>query len=324
MLRINKVAAVFVALTLGLTACGGGGGGGGGSVSGPTYTGNTDPVALDSTNAEPIGKSAADAAGKAVGAEPATGSSIFAIETESGVSVPTEETTNLTLLIARKALEEIEAAGSGQSSNSVVGATITADQLNQDMQTNEFCGGSITVPDNTNVQGETLDITMTFNNLCYDDGVNPQVTMNGTIRLIDNGTSSTVIFSNLTMTVEGGESYTLNASSTCDSMGECEVDFEGSDGTTYRMGNMSVSGDDSSGYLVSGTFYHPDYGSVEMSTDVSNRLYFNCPSAPQPSSGILNFVGDGGTQGSIEFVDCNSYNYCYDSGLGPVCNGGTW
>lgn len=322
-MKINiRLATIGVALTLGLTACGGGGGGGSNGVTGPSYSGNTDPVAIDSSNAEPIGKSAADAASQAVGAEPATASGLFAVELE-GTTLPTNETTNLTIMIARKAVQEIQSSDSQQSSSSVVGATITAAQLNQEMQTSEFCGGSITVPDNVDTSGSTLDITMTFNNLCYDDGVNPQVTMNGTIRLIDSQTSSTVIFSNLTMSIAGGESITLNASSTCDSMGACSVDFEGSDGTTYRVANMNVSGDSVSGYLVDGTFYHPDFGSVEISTDLSNRLFFNC-TGPQPSQGIIDFMGTGGTMGTIQFLDCDTYNYCYDTGSGPVCADGTW
>lgn len=323
MFKHSKLAAMYVALMFTLTACGGGGGGGSNGVTGPSYSGSTSPATVDSSNAETLGKAAADAAAQTVGSEAATGSSLFSVVVDSNTSIPSVETTTLTLEIIHNALGEVQAASSAQEQNTVAGATITAADLNVEIGTNEFCGGSITVPDDVNTNGPTLDITMTFNNLCYDNGVDPQVTMNGTVRLIETDTTATVIFSNLTMSVEGGDTYTFNASTTCDAFGSnCTVDFEGSDGTTYRTGNMSVSGSDVSGYSVSGTFYHPTYGSVTLST--TTPMSFNC-TGPQPDTGELAFSGDGGTSGSILFQGCSGYTFCYSDGVSPeVCDVGTW
>lgn len=315
----NKLKATLVALTLSLSACGGGGGGGGStSVTGPTYTGSTDPAAISSANAEPVGKAATDAVAQTTGAESATGSSPFGITIESSNSVPTAEITRLTTDIARQALVEIQSTSQTETQSTVTGITITASQLNTELSSNDFCGGSVTVPDNINVNGSTLDLTMTFNNLCFNDGINPQVTMNGTMRIIDTGTSETVIFSNLTVNIAGGETYTLNASSTCDSNGlNCTVDFEGTDGTTYRTGNLTVD-ENISGVNVSGTFYHPDHGSVTLST--TTRITFNCAPDPQPDTGELAFSGDSGTSGRIIFQGCSNYTVCYNEGSGETCN----
>lgn len=318
MLDKIRLAACYMILSFGLAACGGGGGGGSTSVTGPSYSGSTTPATVGDSNAEPIGKAAADAASQTVNSEAATGSSLFAFVVDTDNNIPTADTTRLTVEIARKALAEIQTS----VPNSVAGMVITSDQLNSEMMTSEFCGGSITVPDNTNFSGNTLDMTMTFNNLCYDDGVNPSVVMNGTVRLIETDTSVTVIFSNLSLSVGGGPAYTINASSTCDFGGfNCTVDFEGSDGTTYRMGDLSVN-ETMSGFDVSGTFYHPDYGSVTLSTTTS--MTFNCDPSPQPDTGVLAFIGDGGTSGRIIFQGCADYTYCYTAGGPEVCSAGTW
>jgi len=283
---------LFVAvLTTSLMACGGGGGGGGGTaVTGPAYTGSTTPAAVSSTNAEPLGKAATDAAVKSVSSEAATGSPLLNSVSTSESSLPTTKLTNLSVKIARQVLAESQDVTKSQTQNSLLAAVITSDQLNQEMMTDVFCGGSITVPDNTNMNSDTLDVTMTFNNLCYSEGLSSQVVMNGSLRLIETGTSVTVIFDNLTISVDG-QSYTLDASSTCDSSGlNCTVDFEGSDGTVYRMGDLNVN-EDVAGFAVSGTFYHPDYGSVTLST--TTRMTFNCAPEPQPDYGELNFAGDG-------------------------------
>jgi hypothetical protein len=305
-------------LTLSLVACGGGGGGGSTSVTGPTYTGSTSPAAISSSNAEPVGKAAADAAAQNVGSETVTGANPFGITIESSNTIPTAEITRLTSNIARQALEQIQSTTQTDSQNVATGLIITSDQLNAEIGSNNFCGGSVTIPDNTNFNGPTLDLTMTFNNLCFNNGIDPQVTMNGTMRMIDTDTSETIIFSNLTVSILGGESYTLNATTTCDLSGfNCTVDFNGTDGTTYRMGNLSVI-ESVSGISISGTFYHPDYGSVALST--TTPMTFNCAPSPQPDTGVLAFSGDSGTSGSITFQGCSNYMVCYNEGSGEICN----
>lgn len=323
MFKNFRSGALYVALTLGLVACGGGGGGGGGtSLTGPAYSGSTSPAAVSSTNAEPLGKAATDAAVKSVSSEAATGSPLLnSVSTASDSSVPTSKLIMLTAKIAKQALVESQNVTQSQLQSSLLAAVITSDQLNQEMMTDVFCGGSITVPDNTTVSGNTIDVTMTFNNLCYTDGLSSQVVMNGAMRLIETGTSVTVIFDNLTISVDG-QTYTLDASSTCDSSGlNCTVDFEGSDGTVYRMGDLNVS-EDVSGFYVSGTFYHPDYGSVTLST--TTPMTFNCAPSPQPDSGELAFTGVS-SSGRIIFDSCLGYTYCYTEGAGPeVCDVGVW
>ena len=124
------------------------------------------------------------------------------------------------------------------------------------------------------------------------------------------------------MSIDGAV-YTINASVACDSTGSsCAVDFVGSDGKTYRIVDLNVGGNDTSGYSVSGTFYHPDYGSVSMTT--TTPITYGCAPLPQPDTGEMSFVGQGATSGRIIFQGCSTYSYCYDEGDGEVCNLGTW
>lgn len=310
----SKLKVICIVTAFGLSACGGGGGGGGGSsVTGPSYSGTTTAVVLDSTNAQTVESDASTVAGDIINSQGA--SAPFGAVVQK-TDVPTTDQTNLVVSIVHKAMEQ------SQGSILPAGATLTYVDLNNQLGSNEFCGGSITYPDNIDPNSPTLDITMTFNNLCFDGGgTYPQVTMNGTVRLIETDTYYTVIFSNVTMTM-GADTFTLNASTTCDSFGDCTVDFVGSDGNTYRVGSMSVSGDNSTGYYYSATFYHPDFGSVSVTT--TTPITFNCAPAVQPDSGELAFVGDGGTSGRIVFAGCTDYTYCVDEGMGEACNSGTW
>ena len=311
----SRLTFINVVFAFSLAACGGGGGGGGGSVTGPSYSGTTAAVVMDVSNAEAVETTASIAAGDIINSQGA--SAPFGVEINPQ-RVPDSQITNLTAEIVHSAIAQSPAA------TMLVGATITSDQLNAEVGASTFCGGSITYPDNVNTGGSTLDITMTFNNLCFvGDGSFPQVTMNGTVRLIETQTEFTVIFSNLTMSISGGETFTLNATSTCDFVGNCTVDFVGTDGNTYRVGSLSVFGDNTSGYNYSATFYHPDYGSVSVTT--TTPLTFNCTSAARPDAGELAFVGDGGTSGRIVFTGCSTYTFCVNDGMGEVCDTtGTW
>jgi len=248
----SKSAVFCIVFSLGLAGCGGGGGGGGGggSVTGPSYSGTTTAVVMDATNAQAVESDASKVAGDIINSQGA--SAAFGVVIEGGGSgVPSQEVTHLTAEIVHRVLEQ------SQGSNLLVGATLSYVDLNNQVGPGTFCGGSITYPDSVDTNSSTLDITMTFNDLCFvGDGSYPQVTMNGTVRLIETDTYFTVIFSNLTMTM-GSETFTLNASTTCDLAANCTVDFVGSDGNTYRVGGMSISGDNSAGYNYSATFYHP-------------------------------------------------------------------
>ena len=312
-----------ISLVLLLTACGGGGGGGSNAVTGPSYNGAVTPAAISASNSEPIGTSGTDAASQTVNADSALGSTPFAISGQGGGTIPTAELTQLVRDISQKAVDQ------NQTGNLPAGITYTADQLNQQSGTSDFCGGSISIPDNTNFNSTTLDVTMTFNNLCYNDSVNMQtITMNGKLRLIDSSTSFTMIYSNFTMTASGdGKTHTINASITCDSTGtSCSSDYVGSDGVTYRVADLSVINNGGGAYNISATFYHPDYGSVNMTT--ASDLYFACGTGQrQPTAGKLVFTGSNNTAGSIEFLDCSSYQYCYDEDttvVGESCFPGTW
>ena len=309
-------------LVLTLAACGGGGGGNS-QITGPTYTGVTTAATIDSTNAEPIGKAAGGAAGQAAGSESASSASFLGVVSDDFSDIPPESFSKLAAQIARQTLEESQTAPSTQSNQtSVSGVVVSSDQLNADTMSSDYCGGSVTVPNNFTVNGSNFDVTMTFNNLCYDNGIDPGVYLNGTMRMISTDSSDTIIFSGFTATMFSGETYSLNLTSSCDSGGfSCTVDFNGGDGNVYRMGNLNVY-EGVSGVTISGTFYHPDSGSVTLST--TTPLTFNCAPDSQPDTGELAFSGEAGTSARIVFQSCTDYTFCYNEGMGELCDVGTW
>jgi hypothetical protein len=294
---VSRVATLFSLIAL-VTACGGGGGGNG--LTGPTYSGNESSTAVTSTNSQSIGTAVTDSASQTVGTS--NSMTAFGVVVNGGGSIPTDELNQLVVDITKNSADGV------QSSSSPAGAVITSDQLTA--TTGSFCGGSITVPDNFDPNSPTMDITVTFTNLCYND-TTQQMYFNGSVRLIQTETSFSMVYANFSVTINSVEVLAINASVNCDVNGNaCSVDYVGLDGATYRMASLSLTGDNSSGYFVSATFFHPDFGSVDVTT--ANQLLFNCGDQPQPSSGKLVFVGSSNTAGSIEFQGCSSYQYCYD------------
>ncbi|MCI0505579.1 MAG: HtaA domain-containing protein [Gammaproteobacteria bacterium] len=292
-----------------LTACSSGGGGGGATA--PTYSGVTTPAAVSASNAEEISTTATEATEQAIVSNNASNSNPL------GVSI----TGSTDSEIPKKVAEIVKKlAAQIQFQNIPAAITISYTEFGPD-----FCGGSVTVPDSAQ-ESTTMNFTMTVNNLCYDapsDGLS-QAVMNGQVQYTGTETTFTVRYINFTVTMDG-QTHTLNLTMTCDDI-SCTYlsDYVGDDGSIYRVENFNVSGDDVSGYTVSATFYHPTYGSVDITT--TSPILFNCSPNPQPGSGSLSFTGSGGTSGSITFDSCAGYTYCYDDGVveAPVCASGTW
>jgi hypothetical protein len=307
---------LVLGIAVGLTACssGGDGGGGGGNVA-PTYNGATAPAAVDATNAEAIGTTATEATAEAINSDTASAGSPF------GISV----TESPDLTIENKVAEIVKKlADQTQLRDRPIAATFSYTELGDP----NFCGGTFSVPDSVaNSPTVPSSFTITFNNICFDapnDGLN-QMIMNGQIQYTSTSSGFTIRYINFTVTMDG-RTETLNFTMTCDNFGGCSYssDYVGDDGNTYRLENFSVTGSDSAGYNVSATFYHPEYGSVNVTT--TSPVLFNCSPDPQPGSGTLSFAGANGTSGSITFDSCTSYTYCYDDGVvaSPVCDTGMW
>ena len=314
---IHKHIFILILLIFSLVSCSSGGDGGSKKITGPTYSGLSTQALITSTNSQQVSISGTDGSSKAVGSENANSANPFSplgvVASDSG-KLPTADIAKLTIEIAQKAM--------AQSINLPAGLTITAEQLNAESGENNFCGGSVTVPNDVSFDGMSYDITMTFNDLCFTDFVNPPVYLDGSMRMMSDGSTTTVIYDDLVITMDG-QSHTMNATISCDMSGTvCYTDFKGSDGKTYRFAELSVSGDDTSGYTVTGTFFHPSFGSMELAT--TSPITFNC-TGPQPDAGELSLTGSGGSNATITFMGCSGYSYCFDDTVNPPeCQAGLW
>ena len=187
----------------------------------------------------------------------------------------------------------------------------------------EFCsnfltGGSyvITYPDTATSSNYTA--TATFTNCEISDGLTT-ATLNGTMTI--RGTSSSVsISANITVT-EDGITETFTFSGTCSvsngNVGSCSYSssFTGSDGRTYSMSNISVSGSEFSGYTVSGSVTDPDHGVITITTN--SPVYFNCPNG-NPSPGEITITGSNGSA-TVFFDGCDRFIVTFN-GVGNSYN----
>lgn len=297
-------------LALALSACGGDSGSSIPPAPAPTYSGITTPAAITETNAQGLSTKSTDATEEAITQQTASDTNPF------GISINAANT-DINPLITRITREVVN--HSQTNLNIPAGATITAAQLGA-----PFCGGSISYPDSMD-PNDMLNGTVTYNNLCFDDGgLYGQIIINGTVTFTQTNTSITIRYINFRMT--GTDlNETINMTVSCDtSFFSCSIsaDFTGSDGKVYRIADMSVSGFGTGpySYSIEATFYHPDHGSVTLA---GSGLTYNCSNG-YPSAGTINITGSGGSSASITFTSCDGYTGTWDDGVSSGSFSGTW
>lgn len=278
----------------------------------PAYTGSTSPAAISASNAEEIGTSATEGVVQAVEAD--TSGDILPF----GVAINNDSTSHLNQKlrdITRRLLD------SRRNIDLPLGIVLDGED---DFPGIGYCGGSITVPDDF---GSTsmLNGTIIYNNFCMDAGEGyGRMTINGSLIFSETETRISMTYRNLTVRYNG-ETYTMNSTFTCDtSFTNCTMssDYTGSDGSTYRMSDVSVSGSDSAGYSVDASFCHPSYGCVTIIT--TSPITFNCEN-DMPDSGAISYTGANGSSGTISFDNCTSYSGTYNDGSGGVVSfSGSW
>ena len=244
---------------LAIFGCSSSGGGGDTGTTLPIYSGSTTPAAITSTNAEEMSRRSTEGVNELVDIT----------TTGEGIPLAVNISSNNNAALVLKVEDIAREILNGLSTlNLPAGLVITWEELNAESGTNEFCGGSVTVPDDFDPDG-LLNLTMTFNNLCFDDGITALV-MNGTITFTETASTITVSFTNFSVNIDG-TTETITATITCDISGlTCTIstDFIGSDGNVYRITNATVTGDAFSGYDVNATFYHYELGVVTITTTV--------------------------------------------------------
>jgi hypothetical protein len=206
-------------------------------------------------------------------------------------------------------------------SNVIAGALITESDT-----TNGVCGGteviSITYDD---VTGDYTG-TITENNYCDEDGD----VANGTANI--SGRVDLVTRSFLTMTISTNSINIRNGAESSTFRGSILINYQtGSLGITMDIyvrndvslkvawvRNFTITAVDGDSYVditMSGRFYNPDYGYVELTTTNPVRQY---TSLQNPSSGILVISGapgsaGGNTRAQLVFLTSSSYEVNADT-----------
>lgn len=294
-----------------LTGCGGGGGGN--NSRDVDYTGITTPAAVTSTNAEELSTTATEAVAHAV------------VASANPLGVVLSGTANNTAALPQAIVDitrRIQATL--PSANLPVGitesGTDTSDQLNEEFGGSYFCGGSITWSDTWSETSEDSSGTTTFNNLCANLDMlgmgTGQMYLNGKMSYTDTATQWSETYTNFSVTIHG-ETYTYNGTTTCSSVSpyDCtnSMTYTGSNGPTYKMEDVDISGDNVSGYDVNATFYNPTYGSVTVS---ATGITFGCSNG-YPNEGTITITGTSGSTATITFrSDCTGFDGSWADGKG--------
>jgi hypothetical protein len=299
-----------------LTGCGGSSDSDGG-VSGISYSGVTTSAEISSENSEALASSGSEVAKSLIGGESSDVALPFGV-----VATSTSAELNGILVGITK-----DILGNGTFSNIPVAATTTITEEGG-------CGGSYTV-----TASDNGSFTVTFNDYCESE-----ITVDGSMSGKETETSSSIQYNNITISF-GDEVFTMSGSSSCtttstsetcneniqvtqggvvstisftetctfDSDGFSNYDcteneyFTGDSGNTYQVDDSQVSGNDSNGWNVSGTFYDPTYGSLEF-TAVDLMICDN----GNFESGTITLTDDSNSTLLITFISCTEMTVSLD------------
>lgn len=271
----------------------GGGGGGGGTPAGVSYTGLTSQATINETNAVDL------AEGAYTGGEIGGALGNFGAVQETGTGRPrylqiTQAIEEVIRRVDVHAPPGVVEAGAIVSESGVIDGT---------------CGTS---PGNASYTVQMDDVTgefsgtMNFNSLCSEGIVISGATsFSGTIRLSDEELLQfRLSFSSLSGTMDG-DSFTLEGSIDYNYSPQDTITMEmflrdNGTGKVYRVNNYVMTMSEGLGYVqfaVSGRFYDPDYGYVDISTYAPFRINVG---QDLPSQGELLLAGKNGTKARLK------------------------
>jgi len=310
----KSILTFFVAALL--SACGGGGGDGATGYPDITYTGSTTAAVIDQNNA-------ADFPFVVLEGSSGTGSIPLAANIESVGSngMPTVENIEK----ATGVIVGLIKSNLGTSGNLVTGATTSQPGS---------CGGQLIITDNSSTT--ILNGSIEFNNYCETDPSGFQLSLHG--KLTISGTfyldaNDSPVFTSLGLTVvylrmtifDGVETITEEFSGSMIATSFDPVTNEPLDltitinykyeGQVFKIANLQV--DEFTG-TISGTFYHPNHGSVVITTDPTDTFFYGSFNE-RFCNGTLLITGVDtlGNTAAISFTDpdtyCTTYNICVDA-----------
>lgn len=328
--QIKWLSAKVFLLSIGLTlaACGGGGGGGS-AYPNIQYTGAATEATITDANASDFPVVMLE------GSSSSSSSNPFAAAIDSNATQSAQHTAMLNIL-AEQIKNDILNQQNTPDNNLVSAATQTTAGT---CQTNP---GSVTFTDNSTQS--SLNGSFTYDNYCVGDiNFGGEIILHG--RMNYSGTlfisGNQPIFQSMTISVEYLKlTVRTNAETFSEEFsGSMTITFDGTisnnvagltvttnfqaNGLTYKIENLVI--DTSSGLNISGRFYHPTHGYVDVTTTTNFTLISTNPD--KYCGGILQLTGSGGDV--IDFTadgSCTTYTVCVtpNGGLQTCQTGLAW
>lgn len=299
--------AIF-ALTL--TACGGGGGGGGGGgTAGIDYTGATSQANLTTGNGDEIITTSYQNGGTGQGL-----GTVFSSLAEAEVEPAPQQNSPKTAALAKIVVGAINKT---QLSTDVV-AISRAVQSESDSFPGE-CGGTASYTISVDDVSGDFNGTFTFSNYCEQgDVINGGISISGNIN-INSHTFGTVTMTMTSLTIStGNDSFTMSGSISLipdNNPIVVTMDMKLQDNTTQQVfwaRNLRLTIVETSTYeelSITGKFYHPDYGYVDITTPTPFR-YTGLDEYPYP--GVMVVTGANGGTGTLTSLSNTSYQLDID------------
>jgi hypothetical protein len=307
--------AKYFLLSLGLTLVACGGGGGGSSYPSIQYTGETNQATVDETNADEFPVTILE------GSTSSSQSNPYAVVTNGDSTKSAQHTAMLNILTEQIKNDILN--NTNKSDNSVVSAaTQTANG------TCPINPGSLTVTDNSTQS--SLNASFTYDNLCIGDfnATGLEVSLHGKIDITGSIDANAQIIYNFTMSIPYMKMTVRSTRGTFSEefSGSIAVTFDGttnnlvtgmtmstnfqSNGLTFKIENLVV---DTSGgtFAISGRFYHPLYGYVDVTTTEPFDLYTTTNSPDRYCSGTMQITGNGGVIDFTSDANCSTYDLCF-------------
>ncbi|MFO7688195.1 MAG: hypothetical protein R6V60_19130 [Desulfobacterales bacterium] len=320
-MKTNNVIGLFLSVlgVLGLVACGGGGGGGGDPAptgpTGLTYTGVTTQAVIDVNNA-------AELAGEAfLGGETGSDIGLFSSVGENQSKKVREIKLYEVVPIFGNALYKIDFGSQG--------GDLLAVKTDRDTILGD-CGGSANYIVNMDDVSGAFTGLMTFSNFCNENStISGNADFSGRIDVNSGTFLDFYLAINMVDLTSGGQSYVVDGAVSVELSGSsvtASIDMlmKDSSGEVFWVKDYTLKIAEGTDYVdieVSGRFYHPAHGYVDLTTMTpfhTNTL------DDWPSSGELMIVGGLGTKARLiatdenvcqVFADTNGDGaYDYDSG----------
>lgn len=300
--RVVFVLIVSLFATVMLPACGGGGGGGDGGGVNPAYTGVTTQATITTGNARDIALGAyqGGAAGQAL-----------VVPLGAGAGPATVNNRLLTFAaLSRDLAQAVRPAPAG----SVTPQTTFSDSAPGS------CGGAMNINMDVNDVNGSFSGSLGFSSYC-DEGMvlNGSASFSGRVNTTTGALSSFALsFQGLTMvdsasgqslTLAGSESLAISGDGLTMTQTLDMVLIDHASGRTCWVNNyrMSLSVDPGGAYAdvsISGRFYDPDRGYVDVATEVPLHILTGASDA---SAGVLLFYGEGSTSARLTINGDGTY-----------------